>query len=147
MDDDLPVALSLLPDEEDPYQDLLETLYCKAVPILAELCSKDPLEAKRINEYERDMQAFFPQGRPCVREIEDAISATACWPTEQLPFLVNYVFRTTQPFLDDNGTLDVIRHVLRLSGDFSEAGWSVMLTYGSRYFLTRDDILGKKDHT
>ncbi|MDD7201445.1 MAG: hypothetical protein SPF89_05170 [Sphaerochaetaceae bacterium] len=139
MDDDLPQGLMLLPDEEEVV-DFLEILYCRAVPILAVLCAEGPLEPNRIQAFEKRMKGMFPEGK-VVEEIENAIIEAGRFPQELLPYLVNYLFRTTQPFLDDVNALTMSRMVVSLAGELSEEGWQVLLQYGSRFFLTKNKIL------
>ncbi len=139
MDDDLPQGLTLLPDEEEEV-DFLEILYCRAVPILAVLCAEKPLDSKRIQAFGKRMEGMFPGGK-AGEEIESAIVEAGRFPQELLPYLVNYLFRTTQPFLDDANALTMSRMVVSLAGELSEDGWQVLLQYGSRFFLTKNEIL------
>lgn len=143
-DDDLPQALALLP-EEDEQVDFLEILYCRAVPILAVLCAEDPLAPKRIQLFKDRMKDMFPEGET-EREIECAIVETMRFPQELLAYLVNYVFRTTQPFLDDANALYMSRMICGLAGTLSDAGWEVLLKYGSPFFLTKNEILQEDSH-
>lgn len=144
----LPRALDLIPDDENP-ADFLETLYCKAVPIMADLCGKDSPLPERVAAYVKRMESLFP-GRPVSDTVSEAVAATEEVEREDLPFLVNYVIRSTRPFLDDANALTVCRYVVDIAGDLSDAGWSVLLSWASAYFLTKEDILrsgAEKDGT
>lgn len=138
----MPMALAMLPDEDEGPQDVVEIRLCRAVPALAVLCAASPLDGGAIDRYADRMNAYF-SGRPAGDEIRDAVDAAYRLPAEELPFFVNYLFRTTRPFLDDAGALGALREVVALaSRKVSDAGWQVLLQYGMPWFLTKEDLLG-----
>ncbi len=144
-DDGFPSALTLLPDEEHP-GDMLEILYLRAVPILAVLCGDGEIDEADLSGFVHRMEPLFPL-RNVREEVVSVVEETMRLPQDMLPSLVDYLMRVTRPFLDDANALHMGRLVLSLAGNLSEEGWQVLLSYGSSFFLTKEELLREEKAT